>query len=85
MADALRRQVLSVYRRIVRLGYQWEAVDPTHTREERQYILREARTLFRANQHLTDIPAIVEHLAEGESRMEIGECVVCVCVELSVF
>lgn len=72
MAEGLRRQVLSLYRHILRVGRHWEALEPAHTKEEQQYILAEARQLFRANQHLTDPAAIREHLVEAESRLEIA-------------
>ncbi|XP_045134098.1 LYR motif-containing protein 1-like isoform X2 [Portunus trituberculatus] len=72
MAEGLRRQVVSVYRHILRAGRRWEALEPAHTQEERQYILTEAQALFRANQHLTDPAAIRERLVEAESRLEIA-------------
>ncbi|KAG0727218.1 LYR motif containing protein 1 [Chionoecetes opilio] len=72
MAEGLRRQVLTLYRRIVREGHRWEARDPAHTGEERGYILGEARHLFRANQHLTHPADIRHHMGEGESRLEIA-------------
>ncbi|XP_050712285.1 LYR motif-containing protein 1-like [Eriocheir sinensis] len=72
MAEGLRRQVLSLYRQILRAGRHWGACDPAHTQEERAYILEEARQLFRANQHLQDPSEIKEHLVEGESRLEIA-------------
>lgn len=73
MAVGLRRQVLSLYRQILRVGRRWEACDPAHTQEERAYILEEAQKLFRANQHLQDPSEIKERLVEGESRLEIGK------------
>lgn len=73
MAEGLRRQVVSLYRQIIRIGHRWEAKDPANTQEERTYILEEARQLFKANQHLQDPKQISERLAEGESRLEIGK------------
>lgn len=73
MAEGLRRQVLSLYRQIVRVGRRWKASDPTHTKEEQAFILEEARQLFRANKHLQDPSEIKERLTEGESRLEIGK------------
>lgn len=73
MAEGLRRQVVNLYRQIVRVGRHWEATDPAHTQEERAYILEEARKLFRANKHLKDQREIKERLVEGESRLEIGK------------
>ncbi|XP_015752931.1 PREDICTED: LYR motif-containing protein 1-like [Acropora digitifera] len=44
-----RQDVLSLYRRIFRISRQWEAVMPTNTEKERQYIQEEARKLFHRN------------------------------------
>ena len=45
----LRRQVLSTYRKILRLSQTWTATVPSNTEEEQTYIRDEARTLFRKN------------------------------------
>ncbi|TGZ61869.1 hypothetical protein CRM22_007749 [Opisthorchis felineus] len=41
--------------------------------KEAEYIREEARTLFRQNAHLTDEQAILEHIREAESRMELAK------------
>ena len=38
-----RREVLRLYKNIMRLGQRWEAADPIETRVEREYIVDEAR------------------------------------------
>ena len=38
-----RREVLRLYKSILRLGQKWEATDPIETRVEREYIADEAR------------------------------------------
>ena len=38
-----RREVLRLYKSIMRLGQRWEAADPIETRVEREYIVDEAR------------------------------------------
>jgi len=51
-AIALRQKVLSLYRTVLRLGRTWVASDPRQTETERDYIVHEARTLFRKNRHV---------------------------------
>ena len=38
-----RREVLRLYKTIMRLGQRWEASNPIETRVEREYIADEAR------------------------------------------
>ncbi|ESN93298.1 hypothetical protein HELRODRAFT_88926 [Helobdella robusta] len=70
--SGLRSQVLPLYRRAINLSKTWQAVDPTKTEYERQYIKNEARTLFRKNKNLTDQELIKEHINEAEARIEIA-------------
>lgn len=72
---ALRPQVLSVYKRILRLGRTWEAKsgDSEVTKIEREYIKKEAGILFRKNKHLTDEQEIRDCIREAEARVEMGE------------
>ena len=46
MAGGTRREVLRLYKSILRLGQRWEAADPVETRVEREYIVDEARLKF---------------------------------------
>ena len=49
-----RREVLSLYRRILRLARQWQAT-AADTEVERQYIRDEARKLFRGKKDVSII------------------------------
>ena len=67
-----RKQVLALYRRIIRLGKTWTAQEADHTETERHYIREEARKQFRANRTETD-PAKVRTLLEaGQNRVAIA-------------
>ncbi|ROT69686.1 putative LYR motif-containing protein 1 [Penaeus vannamei] len=72
MANPLRSQVLSLYRRVLRLARTWEAQDVRDTELERKYITDEAQKLFRRNQDIIGEENIRQHIVEGESRLEIG-------------
>lgn len=69
----LRREVLDLYKRILRVGRTWNAANPENTKEERSYILNEARYWFSRNKDATDLQAIKDHLQEGEARLEMGK------------
>ena len=68
-----RGQVLSLYKRILRLGQVWASKEPEDTKQDQIYIRHEARTLFRQNKHLADTKAIGDAIQEAEARMEIGK------------
>ncbi|XP_005405095.1 PREDICTED: LYR motif-containing protein 1 [Chinchilla lanigera] len=74
MTTATRREVLSLYRRIFRLARKWHAASgqTEDTIKEKQYILNEARTLFRKNKNLTDTDLIKQYIDECTARIEIG-------------
>ncbi|XP_037392598.1 LYR motif containing protein 1 isoform X1 [Pygocentrus nattereri] len=69
---ASRAQVLSLYRRVLRIGRSWRAQSEHETEKERKYISEEARNLFRQNQQLTDQESIQRCISECEARIEIG-------------
>merc|ERR1719430_794379 len=71
-AASLRREVLRLYKDILKVGRSWEAAERIETRVERDYIKEEARLLFRHNAGLTDEAAIRERLAEGETRVTMA-------------
>ena len=55
-----RREVLRLYKTIMRLGQRWEASNPIETRVEREYIADEARlaekvTFFLQNPFIVDL------------------------------
>ncbi|KAB7495006.1 LYR motif-containing protein 1 [Armadillidium nasatum] len=72
MSLQIRREVLSLYKRILRLSLTWEAKEPSKTKEERIYIRTEARTLFRKNKDVSDEREIREMLTGTEARVEMG-------------
>ncbi|KAG7170069.1 LYR motif-containing protein 1-like [Homarus americanus] len=72
MASSNRGQVLSLYRRILRVGWSWKAQNPSETKTERDYIINETQQLFRANKNITNMKNIKEHVAEGEARLEMA-------------
>ena len=73
MASTLKKEVFVLYKRILRLGTTWKAVDPNRTSEERKYIIEEAKFWFRKNSRLADLQTIQDHIKEGEARFEMGE------------
>ncbi|XP_064601795.1 LYR motif containing protein 1-like [Liolophura sinensis] len=70
---ALKKEVLSLYRRILRLSRTWEATNPTATTAERDYIASEARVLFRQNKQIDSDEEIQQHIREAEARIEIAK------------
>lgn len=62
-----RNKVLSLYRRIQKLSKSWSGPD-----EEKKYILKEARTLFHRNKHITDKTKIQAKILEAETRIDLG-------------
>jgi len=67
-----RREVLRLYKSILRLGQKWEATDLIETRVEREYIADEARTLFRRNAHLRGEDLVRERMKEAETRLTMA-------------
>lgn len=63
----LRTQVLSLYKTILKTGKSWQGMP-----EESQYIMEEAKSLFRLNKNLTDKEQIKEKIFEASSRLELG-------------
>lgn len=64
---AQRTEVLRTYRMLMRAGRTWPTVS------ERQYILSEARRLFRLNRALEDPAKIEKKLFEASSRWELAQ------------
>ncbi|XP_052452631.1 LYR motif containing protein 1 [Carassius gibelio] len=69
-----RSDVLSLYRRVLRIARSWTAQSalPHDTDTERKYITQEARSLFRQNQQITEPESIKRCIEECEARIEIG-------------
>lgn len=53
--NSVRLNVLSVYKRILKLSRSWTASDPSKTEIERKYIQDEAKDLFRRNKKVKGI------------------------------
>jgi len=67
-----RREVLRLYKNIMRLGQRWEAADSIETRVEREYIADEARTLFRRNMLVKGDDMVRERMKEAETRLTMA-------------
>ncbi|KAG5854647.1 hypothetical protein ANANG_G00040030 [Anguilla anguilla] len=74
MTAATRQEVLSLYRRVLRIARTWKAQSalPQDTERERFYIAEEAQTLFRQNKQATDPQSIKTYIEECQARIEIG-------------
>lgn len=67
-----KREVLRLYKTIMRLGQRWEASNPIETRVEREYIADEARELFRRNAQLSGEALVRERIKEAETRLTMA-------------
>eukprot|EP00471_Norrisiella_sphaerica_P011312 CAMPEP_0184496450 /NCGR_PEP_ID=MMETSP0113_2-20130426/33970_1 /TAXON_ID=91329 /ORGANISM="Norrisiella sphaerica, Strain BC52" /LENGTH=112 /DNA_ID=CAMNT_0026883071 /DNA_START=76 /DNA_END=414 /DNA_ORIENTATION=+ len=65
-----RSKVLALYKDIMRRARIWEGKGNT---AESEYIVSEARKLFRKNKDIEDNSLIAEKIEEGESRVELAE------------
>ncbi|CAL8379196.1 unnamed protein product [Gadus morhua 'NCC'] len=74
MTAATRNKVLSLYSRLFRIARNWQAQSGVKqdTEAERNYIVLEARSLFRQNQKLTDQESVKRCIDECEARIEMG-------------
>ncbi|XP_048465770.1 LYR motif containing protein 1 isoform X2 [Rhincodon typus] len=74
MTLATRCDVLGLYRRIFRIARTWQSLSglSEDTMKERDYIITEARTLFKKNKNLTDAEAIKICIQECQTRIEMG-------------
>ncbi|XP_062444793.1 LYR motif-containing protein 1 isoform X1 [Rhea pennata] len=74
MTLVTRREVLDLYRKIFRIAKKWQSASgqTEETIKEKQYIISEARTLFRKNKNVTDPTLIKQCIEECEARIEIG-------------
>ncbi|XP_048764183.1 LYR motif-containing protein 1-like [Ostrea edulis] len=71
---SVRKEVLGLYRRILRLSRTWQSASgqANDTRTEKRYITEEAKMLFRKNQNITDENEIREHIKEAHTRIELA-------------
>ncbi|XP_060696440.1 LYR motif containing protein 1 isoform X3 [Hemiscyllium ocellatum] len=74
MTLATRCEVLGLYRRIFRIARTWQSLSgqTEDTLKEKDYIITEARTLFKKNKNLTDTEAIKICIQECQTRIEMG-------------
>ncbi|XP_014671117.1 PREDICTED: LYR motif-containing protein 1-like [Priapulus caudatus] len=74
MALQLRTEVLSLYKRILRTGLSWQSASGSSedTSNERDYILNEAKTLFRKNTLIRDETTIKLYIQEAEARLGLA-------------
>ena len=83
-----RHKVLSLYRQVLRLGHKWQSVsgNSQNTNEEKQYIMSEARRLFRKNKPVSSsIKLMLLHLHKIVEGLYFHcSLSVCVCVCVSV-
>ncbi|KAI9561958.1 hypothetical protein GHT06_012921 [Daphnia sinensis] len=71
-SSPLKRQTLSLYKKILQVGRSWNATNPNNTQEERKYILNETKHWFLVNRNVHDPQAIKDHLQEAEARLEMA-------------
>ncbi|XP_069503768.1 LYR motif-containing protein 1 isoform X2 [Ambystoma mexicanum] len=74
MTSATRKEVLGLYRRIFKLAKNWHALSgqSEDSNKEKQYILDEAKTLFKRNKSVTDVEIVKQCIEECNARIEIG-------------
>ena len=65
-----RREVLRLYKTIMRLGQRWEASNPIETRVEREYIADEARLAEKVTFFSLQKPFIID--LEQNVKVKIG-------------
>eukprot|EP00075_Anas_platyrhynchos_P001745 XP_005018570.2 LYR motif-containing protein 1 [Anas platyrhynchos] len=74
MTPVTRQEVLGLYRKIFRIAKKWQSASGQveETLKEKEYIKKEAKTLFRKNKDVTDPKLIKQCIEECEARIEIG-------------
>lgn len=63
--SASRARAMSLYRALLRSARTWPG-----PASEKEYIRKESLSLFRQNQHLSDLEAIEKKITEGEQRYD---------------
>ena len=69
----VRSQVLRLYARIFRVARSWEAQDQNETKVEQNYIIEEAKTLFRQNRNIKSEDEVKLRIVEAEARLTMAE------------
>lgn len=65
------RQVLQLYKQILRISQTWQAKDTSETDTEREYIKKEAEREFR--RPLKSDETVAARLAKGQYRLEVAQ------------
>lgn len=68
-----KREVLQLYKDLIRLSQTWQAKSEPETSSERLFIRNETRTLFRDNKNIASAEVIDQKLLEGKKRMEVAK------------
>merc|ERR1712110_193936 len=68
-----RIKILTIYKRILRVGQNWVATNPDYTQVERNYIIDETKTLFRKNAGINSSQEANERYREAEARLAMAE------------
>lgn len=68
------QEVLGLYRKIFRIAKKWQSASGqmTDTTKVQEYIINEAKMLFRKNKNLTEPELIKQCIEECKARIEIG-------------
>ena len=69
----VRSNVLSLYKKCLRLSQTWQATNPSQTIVEKNYIKDETVRLFRGNKSISDTSEIAERVREAEARLTMAE------------
>eukprot|EP00800_Vazella_pourtalesii_P007068 TRINITY_DN19328_c0_g1_i1.p1 TRINITY_DN19328_c0_g1~~TRINITY_DN19328_c0_g1_i1.p1 ORF type:complete len:118 (+),score=26.29 TRINITY_DN19328_c0_g1_i1:70-423(+) len=70
--NPLRREVLKLYRTILKTASDWSSSTQQQTLTEREYIQTEARKQFRINKHISNTNKIQERITEARLRLELS-------------
>lgn len=68
----LRRDVLRLYKQLLRTGRTWAAEHAEKTPEEQFYIISETKELFRKNKLINDEETIKECVREAQARLDLA-------------
>ena len=70
--NPFRKEVLRIYRDILKTASHWSSSTHQQTQAEREYIQTEARQQFRTNKHILDTNRIQEKIEEAHLRLELA-------------
>lgn len=64
------RQILQLYKQVLRIAQTWKAKNPSDTESEKEYIYKEARYEFR--RPLQSNETVADRLVQGHRRVEVA-------------